>query len=153
MWLYNGNEFKSENIENYIGFVYCITNNLTGKKYIGKKIFKTTRMLPPLKGKKRRRKVIKESNWKEYWGSSKYLNADIKKYGESNFSRKILSLHENKTEVNYSELVTQIKLNVLDSVDSNGNRKFYNENIARIFYPSEKFRKIRTNLIDSEIIL
>ena len=153
MWFYNGKEFLSEEIQDYAGFVYCITNDITRKKYIGKKVFKTVRMLPPLKGKKRRRKVIKESNWKEYWGSSKYLDADIKKYGKIAFSRVILSLHENKTELNYAELVTQIKLNVLDSVDSEGNRKFYNENIARIFYPSEKFRKIRTKLIDSIIIL
>ena len=49
--------------EGTIGFVYMITNKEDGKFYIGKKSLYSHRTLPPLKGYKRKRKVIKESNW------------------------------------------------------------------------------------------
>jgi hypothetical protein len=38
-WLHNGIEFTSEDIKNYVGFVYLITNQTNGKQYIGKKLF------------------------------------------------------------------------------------------------------------------
>ena len=37
MWYYNGEEFTSEMIEDYVGFVYLITNLSDNKKYVGKK--------------------------------------------------------------------------------------------------------------------
>ena len=70
MWSYNGKEFTSEMIEEYVGFVYIITNLETNMKYVGKKLFTSKRTLPPLKGKTRKRKVVKESDWMEYYGSS-----------------------------------------------------------------------------------
>ena len=58
MWLYNGEEFTSEMIDDYTGFVYIITNDTNGKKYVGKKLFKSVRRLQPLKGKTRRRTKV-----------------------------------------------------------------------------------------------
>lgn len=139
MWLYEGREFMSSMIGESYSFVYVITNSLSGKKYIGKKVFKSKRTLPALVGKKRRRIIIKESNWKEYWSSSKYVIDDIEKHGKENFTRKILYLAPDKREANYQELALQIYLNVLDAVDDNGERLYYNENIARIYYPSKKY--------------
>ena len=66
--IHNWNYPEGFNIEDYYGFVYKITNTENNKFYIGKKIFQNTRKLPPLKGQKRKRTVIKESNWKTYWG-------------------------------------------------------------------------------------
>ena len=57
--------------EGTIGFVYMITNKEDGKFYIGKKSLYSHRTLPPLKGYKRKRKVIKESNWGHYNSSNK----------------------------------------------------------------------------------
>ena len=70
MWYYKGEEFTSDMIGEYIGFVYLITDKSNGMKYVGKKLLKSVRKLPPLKGYKRRRTVIKESDWKTYYGSS-----------------------------------------------------------------------------------
>lgn len=36
MWLYQGEEFKEDQAEGYVGFVYLIENIFTKKKYIGK---------------------------------------------------------------------------------------------------------------------
>ena len=38
-WKYKGNAFTSEDIGDYVGFVYIVTDNRNGMKYIGKKNF------------------------------------------------------------------------------------------------------------------
>jgi hypothetical protein len=102
-----------ENYRDYEGFTYLITNLLNGKKYVGKKSFWNYRTLKPLKGKRQKRHVKKESNWRDYWGSSKQLLADIEKYGEENFKREILSLHRNKWDLAYYEAKYQFDNEVL----------------------------------------
>ena len=67
MWHYGDLEFTSEMINEYVGFVYVITDLNNKKKYVGKKLFQSTRRLAPLKGKTRKRKVVKESDWKDYF--------------------------------------------------------------------------------------
>jgi hypothetical protein len=114
MWLFENKEITSDIIENYIGFVYCITNNVTGKKYIGKKLFKNTRRTK-VKGKSRRKITIKESDWKDYWGSNKVLQEDVKTLGEDNFERVILKLCKTKGECNYWEAKYQMQYEVLES--------------------------------------
>jgi hypothetical protein len=100
-WLYTG-KLLLEAPENYFGFVYIITNKTSGKKYIGRKYFGTTRRVK-VAGKKRRKVVRKDSNWKEYTGSSKNLNSDILKLGKENFKFQILIMGETKGQVNYLE--------------------------------------------------
>ena len=105
---YNGDIFDSDNIGNYFGFVYCITNKTTGRRYIGRKYLWSFRTPP---GKKRR--VKQESDWKKYYGSCPELKEDIKKYGKEIFSREILSLHEAKGDCNYEETKQLFLNNVL----------------------------------------
>ena len=52
--------------ETTFGFIYEITNLVTNKKYIGKKQCKSRLKRKPLKGKKKNRLEMKESDWKEY---------------------------------------------------------------------------------------
>ena len=151
MWLYNGKELTQETFgidqsecEHY-GFVYVITNHLTGRKYVGKKVLWSKRTLPPLKGMKRKRIVIKPSDWLKYWGSSKVVVADMEKFGMDVFSREIIGLYPDKRETNYAELRFQIMHNVLDALDEKGERIWYNENIDRIYYPTKKYGARRAN--------
>ena len=123
-WKYNGNIFDSDNIGNYFGFVYCITNQITGRRYIGRKYFWAFRTPP---GKKRR--VKQESDWKKYYGSCPELKEDIKKYGKEIFSREILSLHEAKGDCNYEETKQLFLNNVLKESLDDGTPAYYNSNI------------------------
>jgi hypothetical protein len=113
-WTYQGKTIDSIP-EEYEGFVYLITNKTTGQKYIGKKLakFKTTK--PPLKGKKNKRRGFKESDWREYWGSSDRLNEDVKNLGEDNFSREILYFCKSRAEMSYIEAREQFDRRVLET--------------------------------------
>ena len=113
-WTYEGNKIDIIPDE-YEGFVYLITNKKTGQKYVGKKLakFKTTK--PPLKGKKNKRRGTKESDWKDYWGSSDRLNADVKKLGKDNFTREILYFCKSRGEMSYLEAREQFERRVLET--------------------------------------
>ena len=92
MWIYKGEEFTSEMIEDWIGFVYIITDKSTDMKYVGKKLLVSKRKLPPLKGKTRSRTVIKETDWQKYYGSSEEVQQLVEDKGADNFHREILTL-------------------------------------------------------------
>ena len=123
-WTYKGTAFTSDDIGYFFGYVYCITNLQTGKKYIGRKYF--TQRRKPRGGK---RKVTSESDWKKYYGSSKELAEDIKKYGRNIFKREILSLHTRLGEVNYEETKQLFLNNVLMESLDDGPAAYYNSNI------------------------
>lgn len=108
-WIYRGLPFEGPEPEQY-GFVYAITNTQNNKKYIGKKLFwfKKTKIL---KGKKKR--YLAESDWKQYYGSSKYLLADVEMYGKEVFTREILTLCKSKGECSYFEAKAQFDYGVL----------------------------------------
>ena len=123
-WTYEGQPFTSDMIGDNVGFVYQITNLQNGKKYIGKKWFWSTKKLPPLKGKKRKRTVKKESDWMNYFGSSEEVKLLVEQHGEDNFEREILRLCKTKGECTYYEAKLQFDFDVLLRDD------YYNEFIG-----------------------
>src|SRR6056300_1422514 len=133
-WTYQG-QTNDTIPDEYEGFVYLITNITTGQKYIGKKLakFKTTK--PPLKGKKNKRRGHKESDWKDYWGSSDRLQADVEALGPENFTREILYFCTNRAEMSYIEAREQFDRRVLESDD------YYNGIINVRVGGSDKLRK------------
>jgi hypothetical protein len=111
-WTFNGEEFDSENIGEYIAFVYRITNLTNNKSYIGKKLFVSTRT-KTLKGK--RKKVKLDSGWRDYYGSNATLKQDVDSLGPDKFRRDILHLCKSKGTANYLEMREQIDRRVLES--------------------------------------
>lgn len=115
-WIYQGRKFEpAEDFcsDDYYGFVYCITNRATAKKYIGKKFFWKSKTLPITKTRKRRKRSLVESDWKTYWGSSTHLTEDVNKMGEDTFHREILHLCKTKGECAYMEAKEQFDRGVL----------------------------------------
>lgn len=96
-----------------LGFVYEITYIPTDRRYIGKKLMKSNKKLKPLKGKKRGRRQMKETDWREYTSSSNEINDTIKKEGKGNFKFEILSFHNSKSMLAYRECELQIQKRVL----------------------------------------
>ena len=140
-WMYLGKHFESDDIGDYYGFVYEITNTLNGRRYIGRKYFWQKRKPPSVDKTKKRRRVTSESNWKLYYGSSDELKADLKLYGRDAFSREILSLHTTPGRVNYEE-TRQLFLNdVLTQSLTDGTPAYYNSNILGRYYRKDYFPK------------
>ena len=106
-----------------VGFVYLITNNLSGRKYIGKKLakfskttYKTVKQKNGIKKRKKIRSKI-DSDWQEYYGSSPELTKDIVSLGKENFKREILYYCKSKSECSYIEAREQFTRKVLESND------------------------------------
>tara|TARA_S200002703_G_scaffold46390_2_gene40244 strand:- start:294 stop:707 length:414 start_codon:yes stop_codon:yes gene_type:complete len=115
MWTYCEIPFEpdEEYLKQFVGFVYLITEIDTGKMYIGKKNFWSTRRLPPLKGKKRKRTVTKQSDWREYYGSNETLKTLVEERGGDKYKREILKLCKSKGDLSYEELLEQVRRDVL----------------------------------------
>ena len=121
-WTYK-KKIVNEIPEEFIGFVYLITNTISGRKYIGKKLAKfskTSYKTVTLKNGKKKRKKIRskvDSDWREYYGSSDLLNKDIQQLGKDNFTREILFFCKTKAECSYVEAREQFSRKVLESAD------------------------------------
>ena len=138
--------FESKTIEvlpeDCVGFVYVITNNTTGRKYIGKKLAKfskTTYKTVKLKNGKKKRKKTRgkiESDWQTYYGSNEQLNKDIAELGSDNFTREILFYCTSKAACSYIEAREQFNHRVLESDD------YYNGQIVCRIHGSHIKNKI-----------
>ena len=144
-WTYNGRSITeiSDMPEGTIGFIYKITNGETGQYYIGKKSLYSHRTLPPLKGYKRKRKVVKESKWVDYrssnpsvqlWFHSNEMALEQEPRGEINdtLELKILRFCKTKKALTYYELQEQFSHNVLaDELSLNDNLlgKFFRKDL------------------------
>ena len=134
-WYYKGTAFTSNDIGDFFGFVYRITNIQTGKQYIGRKYF--TQCRKPRGGK---RKVTSESDWKKYYGSSDELKTDVKALGKHLFKREIISLHSTLGQVNYEETRQLFINNVLTEATGDGQPAFYNSNILGRYMRKDYFK-------------
>jgi len=109
--------------EECVGFVYIITNTISDRKYIGKKLakfskttYKTVKLKNGTKKKKKIRSKI-DSDWQEYYGSSPELTKDVTELGKENFKREILFYCQSKSECSYIEAREQFSRKVLESKD------------------------------------
>jgi hypothetical protein len=119
-WTYQG-QVINELPEDCVGFVYIITNTVSGRKYIGKKLakfskttYKTVKLKNGTKKKKKIRSKI-DSDWQEYYGSSPNLTKDIETLGKENFTREILHFCTSKAHTSYIEAKEQFERKVLES--------------------------------------
>jgi hypothetical protein len=121
-WTFQGNTVD-ELPEDCVGFVYMITNIISGRKYIGKKLAKfskTTLKTVKLKNGTKKKKKIRgkiDSDWRTYYGSSPELTKDVVALGAENFSREILFICKSKAECSYIEAREQFTHKVLESKD------------------------------------
>jgi len=109
--------------DDVVGFVYLITNLVSGKKYIGKKLAKfakTRYKMHTQKNGKRVKKKIRsyvDSDWLTYYGSSDALAKDIELLGKYQFSREIIRMCYSKAECSYWEAKEQFYNGVLETDD------------------------------------
>lgn len=123
MWYYNNEPFDNTP-EEYQGFVYLITELDTDKKYIGKKNFWKPKVLPKNSKRSRRVRTRVDSDWRQYYGSSKEVQELVESKGQTNYKREILRLCKTKGEMSYFEAKLQFENDVLLSDE------YYNEFIG-----------------------
>jgi len=130
MWLYKKEVIESieQMPEGTFGFIYEVLHVPTGRKYLGKKVLEFNRTLPPLKGTKRKRKVVKESDWKTYYGSHQEIKGLIKEEKQEEFTREILQYVPTKKLLTYYECKYLFIKEVLEGND------YINDNILAKFY-------------------
>ena len=133
-WIFEGQPFLSESIDDNFGFVYLITNLSNNRQYIGRKYFWQFRTP---RGKKR--KVKSESDWKNYYGSCPELKEEIECTGRQNFSRTILSLHKTAGKTNYEETRQLFTNNVLTESLDDGTPRYYNSNILSRYFRKDYY--------------
>jgi hypothetical protein len=140
-WLYQGNLIE-ELPEDCVGFVYLITNSVTGRKYIGKKLakfaktsYKVVKQKNGIKKKKKIRSKV-DSDWRDYYGSSEELSKDVTTLGKENFTREILHYCTSKAHTSYLEAKEQFDRKVLETTD------YYNGHISVRVHGSHIINKI-----------
>ena len=125
------------------GFIYRIVHIPTMKSYIGKKVLQHTRKVKLTKkelkeyegvvGRRPSYKLaVKESDWKKYWGSNKYLKELLTEEPKENFERHILQLAPTKKLLTYYEVKYQMVYQVLEKPE-----EFFNDNILGKFFTKD----------------
>jgi len=133
-WIYEGKCLETPP-EGFYGFIYHIEDDL-GRHYWGKKAFFHTRkkkitkkIIKETKTRKRIERVQEDSQWLDYWGSSKELIAYIQEIESTQFfKRKIVKLCKNKQSLSFWEMKILMDNNVLFRDDC------YNGNIGGKFF-------------------
>jgi hypothetical protein len=141
MWTYQNNQ-EFEIPENALGYIYKITNLLDKREYIGRKLLSSNRKvrltkkekLLPENKRKTFKRVIKQTDWKDYWSSSDELKADVQQFKAENFKREILVFCTTKTDISFYEIYFQIKEDVLftNSYNKNILGKFFKEKVNNL---------------------
>ena len=128
------------NTDDYYGYVYMTTNLETGRQYIGKKIFKHTTnkklgkkelaALPTQRGRvPSKKKVVKESDWKTYYGSADEVKQWAKTTPTDKLTRVVLRLCKSSKELTYYETKYLFIKEVLEYRNN-----YINDNVLGKFY-------------------
>lgn len=148
MWLFKEKVIESieEMPQDTYGFIYLVTHLPSNRKYIGKKVLYFERNvkigkreLQALKEERKakgmggrppsKKKVVKESDWKTYYGSQTEIKELVKNGKESDFKREILKFVNNKKHLTYFECKYLFIYEVLENND-----EYINDNILAKFY-------------------
>lgn len=144
-WLYNEQTLSEDLIPTKaVGFVYLITDLETNKKYIGRKLLYSA-AYKMVNGKKK--KIKKDSDWRDYYSSSPYINQLISESSKERFKREILVFCENKLQMMYLEEKFQYIFGVLESDE------FLNSNIRAKIMKKHIFGKIDASSVKTAINL
>lgn len=134
--------------EGTFGFIYRVTHLPTKQKYIGKKVlfFERNvklgkRELEALKEERKaagiggrvpqKKKVVKESDWKEYYGSQEEIKKLVRSSKPEDWTREILDFVPTKKLLTYYEIKHIFINNALEDND------FLNDNILGKFYKKD----------------
>lgn len=147
-WLHEGRLITeiSDMPEGTYGFIYEVLHKPTGKKYIGKKVLYFERnvklgkrALEELKAERKaagiggrvpqKKKVVKESDWKNYYGSHEEIKRLVKESDPEDFTRRILQFVPEKKLLTYYECKYLFINSVLDERNN-----YINDNILGKFY-------------------
>jgi len=142
MWLYKNEpmETLSSFPPQTFGFVYRVIHEPSGKIYIGKKVLQFTRKakltkkdLAVYEGQSGRKptfkKVVKESDWQDYFGSHKDIITLMKEGKQNEFKREILHLCSSKKLLTYYETKYLFLYEVLEKPN-----EFFNDNVLGKFF-------------------
>ena len=144
-WIYKSNKIDdiTQFPENTFGFVYITTHKPTGKSYIGKKVLfhnkkqklgkKDLEKLQGVVGRRPSYKlIVKESDWKTYYGSQTDIKALLVEGKKDEFERSILKMCPDKKSMTYFEVKYQMLYQVLEKPD-----EFFNDNILGKFFTKD----------------
>ena len=144
-WVYNSKPITNLNDfpKDTFGFIYIVKNTNTNKSYIGKKVFYHTQnkklgkkeiaALPTQRGHvPSKKKIVKESDWKTYYGSADEVKQWAKTTPKDKLLRVVMRLCKSSKELTYYETKYMFDYNVLE--DQN---KWANSNILGKFFPKD----------------
>lgn len=153
-WIYDGNQVLSvdDMPEGVYGFIYEVTHLPSGRKYLGRKQVTFTRKKKIGKRESKQIKeqkklngeravspkykyVTKESDWKDYYGSSDEVKELIKEGSTDDFKREILEYAFHKKQLSYKEtslLFTRKVLETDEYINSNIQGKWFRKDTKDI---------------------
>lgn len=144
MWLYKNKVIeKIEDFpENTFGFIYMTTHMPSGISYIGKKSLYhnikkklTKKELAEQSGPGRKsatKTVLKESDWKTYYGSAKPILGLLKENKHEEFKREIITTATSKKLLTYYECKYLFHYGVLEHPV-----EYFNDNILGKFFAKD----------------
>ena len=149
-WIYKGKVITelSDMPENTFGFIYEITHTLSGRKYLGRKqlisiqkkaLGKKELALIIDKRASKKKTVIKENDWKVYYGSNPTIKQMLKDGKQDEFTREILMFVPSKKLLTYYE----DKYLYMNGVIEPGST-YFNNNISGRFFKKDFIKNLDT---------
>lgn len=156
-WTFQGRPITeiSDMPEGTYGFIYEVVHKPSGLKYIGKKVLYFERnkrlgkrALEALREERKakgiggrvplKQKIIKESDWKDYYGSHEKIKELVKTTDPDDWHRRILSFVPNKKLLTYYEAKELFRYGVLEDRQS----VYINDNILGKFYRKDFLKEL-----------